>query len=182
MNWFNTIAILVVAYLAVYVQATFNELRHTLGVQVDLLPSLVVYAGLSGGVVTLSLVAVCSGLWIDSLSVNPLGISVLPLFLIGLLFQRYRDLILREEPFAQFVLGASASAAVPLFTVLLLVNSNAEPLIGWFSIWQWLVISVVGGAMTPVWFSFFDWLGQALNYRPIGESSFRADREIKRGR
>ena len=182
MNWFNTIAILIVVYLAVFVQSTFNEVRYTLGVQIDLLPSLVVYAGLSGGIVTLTLVSVCGGLWFDSLSANPLGISVLPLFLIGLLFQRNRDLILREQPFAQFILGASASAAAPLCTVLLLINSNSEPLIGWFSLWQWLVMSAVGGAMTPVWFAFFEWIGQALNYRPLGESSFRADRQIKRGR
>lgn len=182
MNWFNTIAILVVAYLAVFFQATFNEIRHTLGVQIDLLPSLVVYAGLSSGIVALSLVAVCGGLWFDSLSANPLGTSVLPLFLIGLLFQRNRDLILREQPFAQFILGASASAAVPLFTVLLLINSNQEPLVGWFSLWQWIVMSTIGGAMTPLWFAFFDWIGQTLNYRPLGESSFRPDRQIKRGR
>ena len=38
----------------------------------------------------------------------------LPLFLAGLVIQRSRDLILRQQPFAQFVLGVSASAAVPL--------------------------------------------------------------------
>ena len=40
MSWFNTIAILVVAYLAVFVQATFPELRLVLGAQIDLLPRL----------------------------------------------------------------------------------------------------------------------------------------------
>src|SRR6266446_8324297 len=94
MNWFNTIAIVVVVYLAVFLQATSNELRHWLGVQIDLLPSLVVYASLSRGIATMSCVAVCGGLWLDSLSANPLGISVLPLFLVGLLIQRSRDLIL----------------------------------------------------------------------------------------
>ncbi len=182
MNWFNTIAIVVVVYLAVFLQATSNELRHWIGVQIDLLPSLVVYASLSRGIATMSCVAVCGGLWLDSLSANPLGLSVLPLFLVGLLIQRSRDLILRQEPFAQFVLGASASAAVPLLTLLLLVNTNVQPLIGWFSLWQWLVLSAVGGVATPVWFGFFDRLGQALNYRPVGETSFRADREIKRGK
>ena len=182
MNWFNTIAIVVVVYLAVFLQATSNELRHWIGVQIDLLPSLVVYASLSRGIAAMSCVAVCGGLWLDSLSANPLGISVLPLFLVGLLILRSRDLILRQEPFAQFVLGASASAAVPLLTLLLLVNTNVQPLIGWFSLWQWLVLSAVGGVATPVWFGFFDRLGQALNYRPVGETSFRADREIKRGK
>jgi cell shape-determining protein MreD len=182
MNWFNTIAILVVAYLAVFAQATMNEFRLVFGAQVDLLPGLVVYASLSGGVLTLTLVAICGGLWIDSLSANPLGISVLPLFLTGLFIQRSRDLILRQQPFAQFVLGASASAAVPLLTLLLLLNTGTHPLVSWFSLWQWLVMSVIGGAITPVWFLVFDRIGTALNYRAIGETSFRADREIKRGR
>jgi hypothetical protein len=36
--------------------------------------------------------------------------------------------------------------------------------------------------MTPVWFRLFAWIGETLNYRAWGETSFRADREIKRGR
>jgi cell shape-determining protein MreD len=182
MNWFNTLALLVVSYLVVFCQATFSSLRQALGVQLDLLPGLVVYASLSSGIVTVTLVSICGGLWMDSLSANPLGISVLPLFLIGLLIQRNREMILRDEPFAQFVLGAAGSAAASLLTVLLIVNTIAQPLVGWFSLWQWTVLSVIGGTMTPVWFWFFDWVGQALNYRPLGESSFRPDREIKRGR
>jgi rod shape-determining protein MreD len=182
MNWFNTIAMLVVAYLAIFAQATLNGFRLWFGAQIDLLPGLMVYASLSGGVPVLTLTAVCGGLWLDSLSANPLGISVLPLFLIGLFIQRNRDLILREQPFAQFVLGTSASAAAPLLTLLLLVNTHSQPLLSWFSLWQWLVMSLIGGAVTPLWFLGFDRLGEALNYRPLGESSFRADREIKRGR
>jgi hypothetical protein len=182
MTWLNTMALLVVTYLVVFFQATFHELRHWLGVQVDLLPGLVVYASLSGGIVSVSLVAVCGGLWIDSLSANPLGVSLLPLFLMGLFMQRSREFILREQPFAQFVLGASGTAAVSLATLLILINLHRQPLIGWWSLWQWLVVSLAGGLMTPVWFHCFGWIGQALNYRPLGESSFRPDREIKRGR
>src|SRR5258706_42683 len=128
MNWFNTIAILVVAFLAVFLQATFNGVRYWTGVQFDLLPSLIVYASLSGGVSTVSLVAVLAGFWLDSLSANPLGISVLPLFGVALFIHRSRDLILREQPFAQFVVGAAAGAAVPLLTLILLINTSLRPL------------------------------------------------------
>lgn len=182
MNWFNTIAMLTIAYLAVFAQSTMNECRLVLGTQIDLLPGLVVYASLSSGVLTLTLMAICGGLWIDSLSANPLGTSMLPLFLAGLLIQRSRELILRQQPFAQFVLGAAASAAVPIMTLLLLLNTSEQPLVSWFSLWQWIVMSAVGGAVTPLWFLVFDRIGEALNYRPLGETSFRADREIKRGR
>jgi cell shape-determining protein MreD len=179
MNWFNTIAILLLAYLAVFFQATFNELRHFAGVQVDLLPGLVVYTAISSGIVTLTLVTVCAGLWFDSLTANPLGLSTLPLFLIGLFIQRNRDAILRDQPYAQMLL---ASALVPLFCVLILLNTGTRPLIGWFSLWQWFVMSVIGAVATPIWFWISDFFGRILNYRPIAEAGFRADREIKRRR
>ena len=182
MNWFNTIAILAVAYLVVFLEATFNELRHFIGVQVDLLPGLVVYTAIHGGILTLTLLAVCGGLWFDSLSANPMGLSTLPLFLIGLFIQHNRDAILREQPYAQMVLGLTASALAPLFCLLILVNTGARPLVGWFSLWQWLVMSLAGAAVTPAWFRLFDWLGRILNYRPIPEAAFRQDRQIKRGR
>src|ERR1041385_7280512 len=182
MNWLNTILVLVVAFLAVYLEATLNGFRHLFGAQVDLLPGLMVYASLSIGVSAVALLAILGGLWFDSLSANPLGISVLPLFLIGFVIQRYRGLILREQTFAQLVLGLAAAATAPALTLLLLVNAEMQPLTGWFSLWQWLVMSLAGAAVTPLWFRLFDRLSYALSYRPLGETSFREDREIKRGR
>ena len=182
MSWFNTITILVVAYLAVFAQATINELRHLLGVQLDLIPSLVVYAALSGGVMTFTIVAMCGGLWMDSLSANPLGVSPLPLFLVGLVIHQFRELILRQQPFAQFILGAGATAAAPLLTLVLLMNTQVQPLLGWFSLWQWIAMSVIGGAVTPLWFFAFEHIGETFSYRPLNEARFRSDRQIKRGR
>ena len=182
MSWLSTILILTAAFLTVFLEATINGFRHLLGAQVDLLPGLMVYASLSSGFVTVGLLAVCGGLWFDSLSSNPLGISVLPLLLIGSVIQRYRGLILREQIFAQWVLGLAASATVPVLTLLLLLNADIQPLVGWFSLWQWLVVSLVGAVVTPLWFGIFDRLTRALSYRPFGETSFRPDRQIKRGR
>jgi cell shape-determining protein MreD len=182
MNWLNTILILVVAFLVVFLEGTVNGLRHLFGVQVDLLPGLVVYASLSAGLVAVGLLSIFGGLWFDSLSATPLGTSVVSLFVIGFVIEKYRGLILREAVFAQLVLGLAASAGAPVLNLLLLLNAETQPLIGWFSIWQWLVMSLVGAAVTPFWFRFFDRLTHALNYRPLGETSFRSDRQIKRGR
>ena len=126
--------------------------------------------------------AVCGGLWFDALSANPLGITIFPLFLIGLLIYDRRGLILRDQTYAQFVLGLGASALAPLLTVLLLLSARQEPLLGWGSLWQWLVMSVAGAVLTPLTFKLFDGLDHALNYQPVNETSFRADREIRRGR
>lgn len=182
MNLLNSILILVAVFLSVFCEAAFGGFRRVIGTQIDLLPGLMVYTALSAGLPTITLVAVLGGLWLDSLSANPLGVSVLPLFAAGLLVQYYRHLILREQVFAQFVLGFGASAVVPVGTLLLLFFGSASPLLGWGTLWQWLVMAVGGGLATPVWFFIFDRLHRALHYRPLVESGFRPDREFKRSR
>ena len=182
MNVLHTILILVTAFVLVFLQATVTPFRNLVGAQVDLLPSLMIYTSLSAGITSISLLAVCGGIWLDSLSANPLGVSVLPLFLIGFIIQRYRGLILRDQTFAQFMLGLGSSALAPLCTLALLLNMGSHPLLGWFSVWQWIVMAVGGALATPIWFKIFDRLLIALSYQPLNETSFRADREIKRGR
>lgn len=176
------ILILIAALLAVFLQGTFGGVRSLLGAQVDLLPALMVYTALTSGPVMMMTFAVFGGLMFDTLSVNPLGVSVLPLLLIGFLLQLRRDLLLRDQIYAQFVLGLIASAIAPVMTLLTLFTMEQTPLFGWGSLWQWLVMSVGGGVATPVFFLLFDRLNHALGYQPIVESSFRTDREIRRGR
>lgn len=182
MTLFQPVLILSFAFLAVFAEATLAVPRHWLGAQVDLLPALMVYAALNADIVTLSLLAVLGGLWFDSLSANPPGVSILPLFVVGFPIYLRRDLILRGLPFAQFMLGVAASALVPGLTLLLLLNAGRQPLIGWGSLWQWLVMTAGGAAATPVIFALFDWCSRTLGYQRHTETSFRADREIRRGR
>lgn len=176
------ILILLTALLAVFFQGAFSGLRHLLGAQVDLLPALMVYTALTSGPTMMMTLAVFGGLMLDTLSVNPLGISVLPLLLIGFLLQLRRDLLLRDQLYAQFTLGLIASALAPAMTIVMLLTLEQSPLLGWGSLWQWIVMSLGGGLATPVFFFLFDRLNHALGYQPIVESSFRADREIRRGR
>lgn len=176
------ILILLTALLLVFFQGAFSGFRQLLGAQVDLLPALMVYAALTSGPVLMMTLAVFGGLLFDTLSVNPLGLSILPLLLIGFLLQLRRDLLLRDQIYAQFTLGLIASAIAPAITVLALLTLEQSPLLGWGSLWQWLVMSVGGGVATPLFFLAFDRLNHALGYQPIIESSFRADREIRRGR
>jgi hypothetical protein len=181
-NVLPSILILVAAFLAVFGEAMFPVLRHWLGAQVDLLPVLMVYAALNTSLATVSLLAVLGGLWFDTLSANPPGISILPLYAVGFLICIRRDLILRELSFAQLVLGATASAVVPALTVLLLLSTGKQPLLGWGSLWQWLIMTVGGAVATPFIFALFDWCNRALGYQPRAEPGFRPDREIRRGR
>ena len=74
MNVFNAILILAAAFLAVFAEAAFQLPRQLFGAQVDLLPALMVYAALSAGLPTISLLSILGGVWLDTFSANPLGI------------------------------------------------------------------------------------------------------------
>jgi len=182
MSLFQPILILGFAFLAVFGEATLSAPRYWLGAQVDLLPALMIYAALNADIATISLLAVLGGLWFDSLSANPLGVTILPLIVVGFPIYLRRDLILRRSPFAQFMLGLTASALVPVLTLLLLFNGGKQPLIGWGSLWQLTVMTAGGAAATPVIFSLFEWCSKTLGYQREAESGFRPDREIRRSR
>jgi rod shape-determining protein MreD len=176
------ILILLAAILVVFSQSAFSFFRQFLGVQVDLLPALMVYTALTAGPFMMLTLAVLGGLFFDTLSANPLGTSVLPLLIIGFLIQIRRDLLLSNQAYAQFVLGLIASAVAPAISVLILLTLAKSPLLGWGSLWQWFVMSVGGGIATPLLFLLFGKLNHALGYQRVTETSFRADREIRRGR
>jgi len=176
---FNSIIILIAAYVAVFMQSAMNGF---LGVRIDVLPALMVYASLTAGPLTIAMLALCGGLWFDSLSANPLGISILPLLAIGFVIQLRRDLILRDQSFAQFVIGLIASALAPLVTLLFLLTAGKVPLLGWGTVWQVLVMALAGGIATPGLFWLFGRVAQTFDYREATTPSFRSDREIRRGR
>ena len=178
----NTTFIMLAALLAVFWEAAFNGFRHFLGAQIDLLPPLMIYAGLTAGTPTVGALALFGGLWFDSLSANPLGVSVLPLFIIGVLSFASREFIVRDQIFAQFILGLASSAAVPVMVLLMLLSTGSEPLIGWGTLWQLIIMSLGGAIATPVFFELFGLLHRAFGYKKRSETSFRPDREIARGR
>ncbi len=182
MNWLNTIFILALAYVASFLEGGVGWMRDLLGAPVSALPALMVYTSLRAGIGAVALLAVCGGLWRDSLSADPLGASILPLFFIGFIILRRRELLLREHQFAQIALGLAAGAVFPLGTLFLLLNLGRAPLPGWSWVWQWVLGTLAGGVLTPLLFGLFDRLRRALEYPALKQTSFREDREIKRGR
>jgi len=178
----HLIFLLAAAYLTVFLEAAWGGARHLLGAQIDLLPALMVYAGLSGGPVAISLLAFAGGLLFDSISANPMGISVIPLLAVGFGIHAGREFILARQFFAQATLGLAASAVCPAATLILLMSGGHRPLVGWGTFWQLGVMSLAGALASPLFFRLFSTLDRALIHRRAPETSFRSDREIRRGR
>jgi cell shape-determining protein MreD len=182
MNALNPIIVLLVAFVAIYFQSSFDSFRNFFGAQIDLLPALMVYTSLTLGIISIAMLSIIGGILFDSLSANPLGVSIVPLFIIGFAIHRFHGLLLREQLYAQFAFGAAASLLVPLISLLILLSGDTNPLVGWGTIWQLLVMGITGGLLTPICFWILDRVNRALNYQPATQTSFRPDREIKRGR
>ncbi len=204
MSRVNAIITLLAAYLAVFLQTAFQLGHRWLGFQVDILPLLAVYCGLNCELTTGALLAVSGGLFLDAFSFNPLGTSVLPLFLVCFATHCYRDLVLRNQLLTQMTLGGGASLLVPVGTLLLLLmipmggdsaNHSAKglelgiaslgglkPLIGWVTIQQVLAMGALGACLAPVLFRCLDGVIHLFDYPSTPQTSFRSDREIKRGR
>lgn len=182
MNRFTLLFLFLAAWLSVFAQTQFATLRQWLSVPVALSPALVCYAALTHGFGVTVALAILSGLWVDSLSASPLGVSVLPLFLLGFTLQVQRHLILRDQGFAQFWIGLGAGAGVPLLTLAILSLTGSEPVTGGFTLVQLLVLGLINGVACPVLFRGFDLVHRVFDYRPLTSSSFRPDRETVRGR
>jgi hypothetical protein len=170
------------ALLAVFIAAAWDLPRRWLGAPLDLLPPLLVCAALGRRPGGWRLVAVLGGLARDSWSVNPLGASILPLYLTGWFLHARRDLLSRELLFAQLTLGTIASAVIPLFTLGLVMTFGPPPVMGWWLLGQWVALAVTGGLLTPVVFRGMGWLDRWFAHPTVETSAFRPDREILRGR
>lgn len=182
MNRFTLILLFLTGWLAVFAQTQFSMVRHLLAIPLGLSPALVCYASLTHGFRVTVALAMSSGLWVDSLSASPMGVSLMPLFLLGFTLQRHRHLILRDQGFAQFWIGLGAGFGVPLLTLGILSLTRSQPITGGFTLIQLLLMGLLNAMACPAFFWLFDFLHRVFDYRLQATSSFRADRETVRGR
>ncbi len=182
MNRLETISILLAAWLAVAVDVSFHEFRHWFGVQISLLPALMVYVALSSSLPRVALLAIVGGLAHDSFSANPLGVTTVALAVTGALLHYKRDLVLRDQAYAQVMMGFLASALVPACVVLALMNTHNPVPLTWRLLVQWLGMAAGGAVATPLMFRLFAKLSRWFTYQPFPETRFRDTRQIKRTR
>ncbi len=124
----------------------------------------------------------CVSRFFDSLSANPLGVSLISLCLVGAMLSVLRGLVLRDQALAQMALGACVSLVNPLMNLGILWALGMSPVVGWGTVFQITVMGVSGAVLAPFFFLLFDWLEEALTYAEEPFSRFRSEVEIKRGR
>ncbi len=173
---FHSLVILLAALIGVFLESACTLPRDLLGAPVHPLPPLIIYAALQSNLATLTLLAILGGLWQSALSADPVGISMAPLFLVGILVASYRKHFVRQQWFVHAMLGAAASALVPALVLFMLITLGHEPALNWFSLWQWLVASAGGGLITLAIFPLLDRARRALTH-PMVQGGYRFSHE-----
>ena len=167
MKHFFTLTILLTAIAAIFLESACEIPRQLTGAQIDPLPALMVAAALRAPVLALTALAIMGSLWQSSISSDPLGISMLPLFLFGLLVHINEQKISSHHPGQRFALGAIAGAVVPALTLGLLLLTGHQPLVGWYSLWQWAVGIVGSGLLALAFFPWLEWLDRTVEEQPL---------------
>ncbi|HIL25243.1 MAG TPA: hypothetical protein EYG19_07570 [Verrucomicrobia bacterium] len=167
MKTFYTLGLLVIALFALYLTATLEWPQRITGTRIDPLPALMVCAALRAPLRALTVLAVLGSLWQTSLSADPPGISMVPLFAVGVAVSLNRRAIHTRLWSARFAVGAAAGALVPLATVGTLMALGREPLLGWFSFWQLAVMSLASGLLALLFFPLLQWLDKTVENQPL---------------
>jgi hypothetical protein len=182
MNWLPPVFAFVFAWGAVFSQTQFGLIYEWLGASVNPLPALMIHAGLTHSSSTIAGLAIFAAISLDALSPMKIGTSIIPLFTLAYVMHVRRHLILRNEAYARVSLGFGGGLFVPVATLAILTLSDRPILSGWSTLWQIGANGVFNALMCPVCFGIFDWLEKTFGDPPAVESSFRPDRQIKRGR
>jgi len=167
MKAFLTLTILLVALITTYAASVWNLPKQTLGTQLDPLPALMLVVALRAPIATIALLAIFASLTQSALSSNPLGLSLLPLYALGFTVHINSHNLSHYRTGSRFALGAAAGAIIPLMSLALLFLINKEPLIGWFSLWQWAAGILSSGLMALIFSPLIGWLDKSVEEQPL---------------
>jgi len=167
MKAFLTLTILLVALITTHVASAWRLPVQVLGTQLDPLPPLMLVVALRAPITTIAILAIFGSLAQSTLSSNPLGLSLLPLYALGFTVHINSPNLSHHHTCSRFALGAIAGALIPLMSLALLLLTNKEPLIGWFSLWQWSAGILSSGLMAVIFYPLIEWLDKSVEEQPL---------------
>jgi len=170
------------AMVMTYLQSRWSVMEGMWRAQVDVLPVFAAYAALHGGLGAIIGVAMIGGAWLDVLSANPLGTSLLSLFLTALIIHRVHEVLLKGQLAAQFFVSLTAGGLGPVITYVVLWGMSMQPLAGWGTLWQIVVNAIICGVAGPFIFLILNQMDSWVSYEPVAQPWNRSVVEVKRSK
>ena len=167
MKGFFTLTILLTALALIYAASAWHLPRQLTGAQLNPLPALMLVVALRAPISAITALAMGGSLFQSALSSGPVGASLLPLYALGLIVHLNTHSLSQHHIGPRFALGAIAGGLVPAVTLGLLLLSGHEPLVGWFTLWQWSVGILGSGIFAVLFFPLLDWLDRSVEEQPL---------------
>ncbi len=142
--------LLITCSVFVWGQTWFISHYPVLGVKIDCLPCLVLYCALFASWKELFCVCTLAGLLFDSMSLNPLGVTVISLLLPGYFLYCNRKILLYHSVWVQVLLGFAMGIVSPLFTLLQLTGLPISPLINFRVLFVFIVLGITNALVAPI--------------------------------
>lgn len=175
-------SLILIAMAVTYLQSHWSVMEGMWRAQINLLPVFAAFAALHGGLGPIIGVALIGGCWLDVLSANPLGTSLISLFLTALILHRAHEVLLKGQLAAQFFVSLAAGALGPVISYFLLWAMSMQPLTGWGTLWQIVVNSIICGVAGPFIFLILNQMDSWVSYEPVAQPWNRSVVEVKRGK
>lgn len=142
--------LLITCCVFVWGQSWFLTHYTVVGVKIDCIPCLVLYCALFASWKELFFVCTLAGLLFDSMSLNPLGVTVISLLLPGYLLYCNRKVLLYHSVWVQALLGGAIGIIPPLLTLLQLTGLPVSPLINLGVLFVFIVLGITNAFAAPI--------------------------------
>ncbi|MCD8534689.1 MAG: hypothetical protein LR011_07850 [Verrucomicrobia bacterium] len=182
MNYFEVLTLLIIGYLLVCLQLTFDGFFLWMHGYIWFPCLLMAYSVVKQPSGTTYLLCFVMGYWIDSLSMNPLGLSILSFLGSSMLANKgYRNWA--GDPYLSiFAPGLILGGAFPLFSLGIAFLIDLDPLTGWRVVVGILLSAVTIGFAAPVFLRLVDHIMNALQFKPAYRQEPYNIREISRSK
>ncbi|MEK9861655.1 MAG: rod shape-determining protein MreD [Verrucomicrobiota bacterium] len=176
-------AFIVLAMALGYLQSYASLIEGQWRAQVDLLPIFAAYVSMHGGMPIMpAAFALLGGCWLDLLSANPLGSSMVTLLVSMLCLQRAQKVMLRDHWAGEAMVGALVSALHLMLGAGLVWITRHHPILGWAFFWHLLINTIVCALLSPWLFALFKAMDRLFAARAIPSLGYRGIVEVKRSR
>lgn len=180
MKKFELLTILLAAYFLVCLQISFHSIGFWIHGYIQFPALAIIYSSTRKLSEISWIYCVIVGLWVDSLSMNPLGLSILTLIACNALSMKTRKALIGKPWLSNFSSGFITGSLYPCLTVILLLLFGESPVTGWRFILSVALSGLVIGLLSHPFKNLMDFIIAQLEFKPAAHYRESEMREIER--
>lgn len=157
------LVVIALSFFLFWIQSGVIFFSGILGVKLNLIPVVALYIALYRSWSELFAFVVVSCLLYDSVSLNPLGATLLSLIIPTYVVYSYRSVLLLDSLWVQMFFGFLVTVFSEGATLLILTGLPVTPTIDGTLVWTFVVLGVTGSVLAPIVFGILSLLNEKID-------------------